>query len=149
MQPKGKKLLKAAGILCVILGIIVVFTGFYIMMNAMAFGGTETVPTEEEYRAMKLLSLGGLYILVFGVIYGIAGFVGVMNADDTDFAKKCRIYGIGMLALCLVNFLVLAVWGNITALLSILIVAVPAGTAGLYTAGAYLNVKEGRRTAQE
>lgn len=144
MKPKGKRLLKVSGIIAVILGMVVVFAGFYIMLNAMSYGGMDGTPSEEQYRSMKYLNLGGIYIMVSGIIYCIAGFVGTINADDADYAKKCRLYGMVMLLICLINIIILLLWGNITAGLSVIITVVPALIAGAYLAGAVLNLNSAK-----
>ena len=134
---KGKKILKAAGIIAILVGMIAAFGGFFVMLMNM----TMVSPDEAVQQASNYDDIIGMYVIVYGMFVAVAGFVGVINSDNSDYIGKNFKYALIYLGLSIVNIIIMAVTANLLATLSLIITGIPLLSALLYMLGAFLNLK--------
>ncbi len=133
----GEMIVKSVAVIAVVLGLIIVFGAFFVMQQSM-LPNYEAGKEQEQLRISRYISLGAMYVMVFGVINCVAGFFGAVNADNDDESKRCIIYGAILVGMCIVNAVILAIIGDITAPLSLVLILVPLAIDGTYLAGALL-----------
>lgn len=136
---KGRKILKAAGIIAVFVGMIAAFVGFFVMYTSMTMTNVDAENAVQQSSGYG--DVIGMYIIVYGIFACVAGFIGAINADSSDYAKKCFNYGLIFVGLSVINVIIMAVTANIFATLSLIITGVPLLISILYMFGAFLNVK--------
>ena len=134
---KGKKILKAAGIIAILVGMIAAFGGLFVMLMNM----TMVSPDEAVQQASNYDDIIGMYVIVYGMFVAVAGFVGVINSDNSDYIGKNFKYALIYLGLSIVNIIIMAVTANLLATLSLIITGIPLLSALLYMLGAFLNLK--------
>lgn len=143
LKKTGEKLVRAAGILAVLMGIILAFAAFFVLQQSLIVEKPDYSADEvkEQLRAVRYVSAGAMYVIVFGIFNVIVGFFGAVNADNEDEAKKCLRYGIFAVVFCIVNGMIVAVMGDITKPLPMALIGFPMLIDGAYLIGSYFRVR--------
>ena len=128
MENKSNGLLKVAGILMIIGGIIGIIVGIIAVLGVGVLAALGA--------SSGLLTFSAILLIVGAIVQLIAGIVGAKNAAKPENAQKCIVFGVLVIALSVLgNILGLVAGGsfNFVSLLSGLLLPV------LYLVGAFQN----------
>ena len=130
-ETKGSGLLKFAGILLIIGGILGILLGLIALLGLAAWAGM----TGNDH-ASNLPYVTGAFTLISAVLQLIAGVVGIKNCKKAEKANACIVWGAIIIVLCVIGSVITVAGGN----------AFPAATffpglilPALYIAGAVKN----------
>ncbi|MBQ4283813.1 MAG: hypothetical protein IJB96_07810 [Lachnospira sp.] len=126
MKEIGGMILKTTSVLVVLVGIVTAVAGMFFMQDSMF--------STEYSMQTKLQTLFWLYVLCSGIALCVFGFYGAMNAQDYDVAanKRCIVFGVIAIVICVINAVVMAMSYNIFSILGGIIAGVPLLLAVLY-----------------
>ncbi len=158
MEAKGKVLLKATGIIMIILSIFGLLGGIILAgVSAIFFSGTiqisellSAIPqfTEAQINALfEYIAAFSVFAIIISLVELIAGVLGVKKSGVPKSAKPCIVFGVMLILITIVNiiygmivntaeFNFSAVMSNLFSCISGLIVPI------LYLIGAYKNIKD-------
>lgn len=116
MEAKGSGFLKVTGILMIIGGALSI-----ILYIIAIIGIAALVYLSEGELSSGLLYTAGVLGLVSAVVQLIAGIIGVKNCKKPEKAKTCIVWGILVIALCVIGSILNVVGGNDFSVSSLLI----------------------------
>ncbi len=136
MKEIGGMMLKLVSILTVVVGAVVTVVGLFFLQDNMF--------SIEYSTQTKLMTLLWIFVMCSGVAYGFFGFYGAVNAmdyNDTDANKKCLIYGFIMLAICMVGLVLVSMFLNVMAVMTLIVIGIPLLLAALYLCGTLIKIQ--------
>ena len=116
MEAKGSGFLKVTGILMIIFGSIAIIVGIVAIAGIAALAYIS-----DGELSSGLLYTAGVLGLVSAVVQLIAGIIGVKNCKKPEKAKTCIVWGILVIALCVIGSILNVVGGSDFSVSSLLI----------------------------
>ena len=116
MEAKGSGFLKVTGILMIIGGALSI-----ILYIIAIIGIAALVYLSEGELSSGLLYTAGVLGLVSAVVQLIAGIIGVKNCKKPEKAKTCIVWGILVIAICVIGSILNVVGGSDFSVSSLLI----------------------------
>lgn len=148
IKEKKQPVLTAAGILAVALGLILVYFGFFMLMESNTAIGPQMTKTERSIT--RYLAIAGIYLMANGVCNGIGGFFGAVNSGSEEYVKKVTKYGWILLGFSVCNVILLSILTDIIGnRFNMLILLVPIAISVMYCVGAFFNVRLVKRKCGE
>ncbi|MDO5402353.1 MAG: hypothetical protein Q4F11_02835 [Eubacteriales bacterium] len=139
-KEKRQPVLTAAGVLAALAGLVLLYFGFYMLMETnMAISPDMT---ESEHMIARYISMAGIYLMVNGVFNVIAGFFGAVNSGAKDYTHKITKYGYIISGFSICNVILLSVLTDVIGnRFSMFTVMVPITISVMYCIGAFLNTR--------
>lgn len=107
VETKGSGLLKFAGVLLIIGGVLGILLGLVALLGLAAWAGI----TGNDY-ASDLPYITGAFTLISAVLQLIAGIVGIKNCKKAEKAGVCIVWGVVVIALSVIGSIISVAGGN-------------------------------------